>query len=1058
MHGAARRMAGIVGLVLALASTGLVVGLAPAAGSTLYVDRANPACTNTGSGSEAQPFCTISAAAAKVAAGQTVQVAAGTYNEAVTVRTSGTSTAPVVFTAAPGALVTVSGSANGFVLSSRSWVTVNGFAVTKTTGWGIDVSSSSHVTISGNHVTLAGQPVSGKVKGGIRLTGTTDSTVSGNTSDHNSDYGILLTDSSTRDVVSGNTTFNNAEGYQRAAAGIRQYRSPGNTVAGNVSHDNEDSGIESYTGSNNALIYDNVTYHNGDHGIDNYQSTGQRIFANSVYNNVTAGINVEGSSTGATLANNISVDNGINSPRTHSNIRIESGSTSGTTMDYDLVDLTSASDALLIWSSSSYTSLSSFQKASKQETHGIDAAPRWSNPGAGDFHLLAGSPAIDSATSAPAGQPSTDVEGNARVDDPAVPDTGAGTPTYADRGAYERGTGDAPPSAALSVSPASGKVNLSVSADASASTDTDATPIASYAFDFGDGSAVVGPQPGATASHSYTRAGTYTVTVTVRDTAGLASTATRTVTVTDDPPAAALSAAQVAGGPLRVSADASGSTDTDDTPIATYRFDFGDGSNAVGPQAGASAVHDYTSPGTYTIAVTVTDTAGNTGRTTTSITVTVDDRAPAAALSVTPGSGDAPLRVTADASASTDDGDGFPIASYRFDFGDGTAAVGPQAGATAPHTYAQAGDYTVTVTVTDTAGLSSKATSGVHVTAPAGDGPPAAALTLSPDAGNAPLDVTADASGSTDDDGTPIATYAFDFGDGTKTGPQSGATASHRYPAAGLYTVKVTVTDTIGQSSTTSAPLVVRAPDAPPAAALKVTPSSGSPPLAVTADASASTDGDATPIASYSFDFGDGSAPVGPQSGATAPHTYSVAGTYTVRVTVTDTGGLTGTATAQVVASSQVNLIGNPGFETSLTGWDAPSSEPTTRAARVAGGHSGSWSAQSSNAGTSNATCTLNDSPNWVKTTSAGTYTGTLWVRADVPGATLKLRFREYSSSGSLLGTQTTLATLTTTWSQVGVSIRTASPGSTLDFNAYVSSAAPGTCFYADDAAIVLGS
>jgi hypothetical protein len=112
---------------------------------------------------------------------------------------------------------------------------------------------------------------------------------------------------------------------------------------------------------------------------------------------------------------------------------------------------------------------------------------------------------------------------------------------------------------------------------------------------------------------------------------------------------------------------------------------------------------------------------------------------------------------------------------------------------------------------------------------------------------------------------------------------------------------------------------------------------------------------------------------------------------------------------------------------------------------------------QAQNTGTTNLSCTLNDSPNWVKTTSSGTYTGTLWVRADVPGATLKLRFREYSTSGSLLGTQTTLATLTTTWSQVGVSLPIASPGSTLDFNAYISSAAPGTCFYADDAAIVRG-
>src|SRR4029079_15762819 len=144
-----------------------------------------------------------------------------------------------------------------------------------------------------------------------------------------------------------------------------------------------------------------------------------RVFANTVYHNVTAGINIEGNSTGATLANNISVDNGINSPRTHSNIRIESGSTSGTTLGYDQVFLTT-SDTLLIWNSSNYSTRAAFQSASKQEAHGIAAAPRWRSSGTGDFHLLSGAPAIDSANSAPSGQPSTDIEGNARADAPTM--------------------------------------------------------------------------------------------------------------------------------------------------------------------------------------------------------------------------------------------------------------------------------------------------------------------------------------------------------------------------------------------------------------------------------------------------------------------------------------------------------------------------------------------------------------------------------------------------------------------------------------------------------------
>ena len=55
------------------------------------------------------------------------------------------------------------------------------------------------------------------------------------------------------------------------------------------------------------------------------------------------------------------------------------------------------------------------------------------------------------------GQPVTDVEGNARFDDPGTPNTGAGPRTFDDRGAYElRPAGDSPPSAVLSVNSAFG--------------------------------------------------------------------------------------------------------------------------------------------------------------------------------------------------------------------------------------------------------------------------------------------------------------------------------------------------------------------------------------------------------------------------------------------------------------------------------------------------------------------------------------------------------------------------------------------------------------------------
>ena len=70
------------------------------------------------------------------------------------------------------------------------------------------------------------------------------------------------------------------------------------------------------------------------------------------------------------------------------------------------------------------------------------------------------------------------------------------------------------------------------------------------------------------------------------------------------------------------------------------------------------------------------------------------------------------------------------------------------------------------------------------------------------------LAVAFDARGSSDGDGT-VAAWAWDFGDGT-TG--TGSTASHTYPAAGDYTVRLTVTDDDGASGTTTQSVTVTAP------------------------------------------------------------------------------------------------------------------------------------------------------------------------------------------------------------------------------------------------------
>src|SRR5439155_1130025 len=147
---------------------------------------------------------------------------------------------------------------------------------------------------------------------------------------------------------------------------------------------------------------------------------------------------------------------------------------------------------------------------------------------------------------------------------------------------------------------------------------------------------------------------------------------------------------------------------------ASHPFDFGDGT-VVGPQAAATATHTFAA-GAWTVQLTVADDKGATGTASVAVTATAPtaNQPPVARLTVTPSSGTAPLAVTANASASSDP-DG-TVTSYRFDFGDGTV-VGPQAAATATHTYA-AGQWTATVQVTDDKGATASASVAVTATAP----------------------------------------------------------------------------------------------------------------------------------------------------------------------------------------------------------------------------------------------------------------------------------------------------------------------------------------------------
>ncbi|MER7004890.1 right-handed parallel beta-helix repeat-containing protein [Dactylosporangium sp. NPDC000555] len=434
------RLGALTGGLCGLAFIG-VLGAAPAFAADPFLYVGGPGCSDSGPGTQAQPFCTIKKGATVATAGQTVVVASGTYSESVTVGKSGTAGSPITLRPAAGATVTVTGGTSGFVVSGKSYVTISGFNVTETTSYGISVKSSSHIVISGNTVSGAGTPVSGGIAAGIYLKSTTDSTVKGNFTHHNSDHGIYLAADTSETTVQGNESSFNANEYRRNANGI-DVIGPDNTIIGNVLHDNEDSGLQFYPGADNSLATLNVTYNNGDHGIDNLNVTGGRLIGNTVYHNCTSGINVEGTSGNYVVVNNIAVDNavypaynGIACNRRAGNIGIWDSAPATTVVDSNLVYLSKPGTMYVF--GSSFASLAAMRAATGQEQHGLQANPLFVNAAGGNLRLSQGSPAIDSADSGVDGEQPVDINGTPRRDDPAVPNTGIGPRPYDDRGAYE---------------------------------------------------------------------------------------------------------------------------------------------------------------------------------------------------------------------------------------------------------------------------------------------------------------------------------------------------------------------------------------------------------------------------------------------------------------------------------------------------------------------------------------------------------------------------------------------------------------------------------------------
>ncbi|MFB6262361.1 MAG: PKD domain-containing protein, partial [Bradymonadaceae bacterium] len=428
----------------------------------------------------------------------------------------------------------------------------------------------------------------------------------------------------------------------------------------------------------------------------------------------------------------------------------------------------------------------------------------------------------------------------------------------------------------------------------------------------------------ATASFKPDVEGTYELSLQVTDPDGNSDTDKVTVGVVGPTPTADAGSKKtgVKVGET-VSLDGSGSSDPQGQTL-TYAWSFKSrpsGSTATITDASkVSASFQPDEPGTYKIKLTVTDPDGNTDSD--KVTVKVVNQKPTADIAVSSadsahGEYKKGTSVTLDGTGSSDP-EGKSL-TYSWTFankpGSSTATIQSASSATASFTPDVVGTFEVKLVVKDQAGKKGSA----KQTVPAVDDlKPTASIALTGGTSahgeyKTGASITLDGTSSSDPEGGSL-TYSWAFAskpNGSTSTIQSASsdTASLTPDVAGTYDIDLTVTDSAGNTHTASAS-VVAVDDLTPVADVAgstsrtVTLQGGT--ATISLDGSASSDEeDMNSALTFAWDkkSGPGSVTYSAASSASTDATVSVAGTYELRLTVTDTSGNTDT----VVVTVQVN-------------------------------------------------------------------------------------------------------------------------------------------------------
>ena len=402
-----------------------------------------------------------------------------------------------------------------------------------------------------------------------------------------------------------------------------------------------------------------------------------------------------------------------------------------------------------------------------------------------------------------------------------------------------------------------------------------------YEWDFGDGSP---NETGQNVTHTYPALGDYTATVTATNSVSSDST---TTSVTIDQTIAGLYASN--DSPTALGSLTSLSASVTAGSNITYEWDFGDGSPN---ETGQNVTHTYPTLGDYTATVTATNSISSDSTTT---SVTIDQT-----IAGLYASNDSPTALGSLTSLSASVTAGNNV-TYEWDFGDGSPTETAQ---NVTHTYPAVGNYTATVTATNSVSSDSTTTSVTVDQTIAG-------LSASNDSPTALGSLTSLSASVTA--GSNI-TYEWDFGDGSPN--ETGQNVTHTYPTVGDYIATVTATNSVSSDSTTTSVAINQTITG--LSATNDSPTTLGETTTLTATISAGSN------VTYEWDFGDGSPA---ETGKEVTHVYASAGIYTATVTATNNVSQSATTTTVYVDQiiSGLNAVNDGptqlGEITTLSAW-----------------------------------------------------------------------------------------------------------------------------------------